>query len=66
MAKNEEKRFLRVYKQSGTANRMEIWQDTVTGVQYLCRQSGYGGGITVLVDREGNPMIGSAVRTEKP
>ena len=30
--------------------------DTETGVQYLFVQNGYGGGLTVLVDRDGKPM----------
>ena len=34
----------------------KILLDTVTGVQYLFVQDGYGGGLTVLVDREGKPM----------
>ena len=31
--------------------------DTNTGVQYLYMQSGYGGGLTVLVDKDGKPLL---------
>ena len=51
----KERRFEKVYTQGlGT---MEIWVDTVTGVNYLYHGSGYGGGLTVLLDREGKPVI---------
>ncbi|MBQ6706710.1 MAG: xylan 1,4-beta-xylosidase [Clostridia bacterium] len=53
----KEKRFEKVYTQGmGT---VEIWVDKETGVQYLCRQSGYAGGMTVLLDRDGKPLIAS-------
>ncbi len=56
----KEKRFEKVYTQGmGT---VEIWVDKETGVQYLCRQSGYAGGMTVLLDRDGKPLI-TSVRT---
>ena len=53
MAKDQ--RFVKVYSQGmGTT---EIWVDKETGVNYLYRSSGYGGGLTVLLDREGKPVI---------
>ena len=36
---------------------IEIWVDKQTGVNYIFRQSGYAGGITPLLDREGKPVI---------
>ena len=36
---------------------MEIWVDKKTGVNYLVTQSGYSGGMTVLVDAQGKPII---------
>ena len=51
-----DKRFVRTYTQ-GTLNSMEIWVDTQTGVNYLFHQSGYGGGLTVLLDRDGKPVV---------
>ena len=57
MAK-QDKRFEKVYSQSGlNTGSMEIWVDRETGVNYLFRASGYGGGLTVLLDREGKPVI---------
>ena len=35
----------------------EIWVDILTGVNYVYHQSGYSGGLTVLVDREGKPIV---------
>ena len=44
-------RFVKIYSQ-GFVGTMEIWV-----VNYLFRQSGYGGGLTVLVDRDGKPVV---------
>ena len=55
----KDKRFERVYSQSmGT---LEIWIDKQTGVNYLYRQSGYSGGMTVLLDKDGKPIVTSVV-----
>lgn len=59
-----EKRFVRTLSQ-GVFGTMEIWVDTQTGVNYLFRQNGYAGGMTVLLDREGKPVI-SPCRCRKP
>ena len=48
-------RFVKVYSQG--MGSMEIWVDRETGVNYLHRQNGYAGGLTVLLDREGKPVI---------
>ncbi|MBR5514659.1 MAG: xylan 1,4-beta-xylosidase [Clostridia bacterium] len=53
MVKND--RFERIYKQGMCA--LEIWVDRETGVNYLYRQSGYSGGLTVLLDSDGKPVI---------
>lgn len=34
-----------------------ILVDDKTGVMYLFVKSGYGGGLTVMLDAEGNPLI---------
>lgn len=52
----EEKRFERIYGQ-GTLERMEIWVDKETGVNYIYASQGYSGGLTVLLDSEGKPII---------
>ena len=41
----------------GTLNVMEIWVDKETGVNYVFHASGYAGGMTVLLDREGKPVV---------
>ena len=52
--KNE--RFIKVYSQ-GAFTSTEIWVDKETGVNYLYHAAGYSGGLTVLLDREGKPVI---------
>ena len=53
MAKDN--RFEKVYSQG--MGSVEIWVDKETGVNYLYRQSGYSGGLTVLIDADGKPVI---------
>ncbi|MEG0377498.1 MAG: DUF6440 family protein [Eubacterium sp.] len=36
---------------------MEIWVDQDTGVNYMYRRYGNSGGLTVLLDGEGKPVI---------
>ncbi len=50
------KRFEVVYRQ-GTLESTEILVDKETGVNYLFRASGYAGGMTVLLDKDGKPVI---------
>ena len=54
MSKNE--RFEKVYSQ-GTLNVTEIWVDKETGVNYVFQASGSAGGMTPLLDREGQPVV---------
>ncbi len=51
-----DKRFEVVYSQ-GITTATEIWVDRETGVNYLFHKSGYSGGLTPLLDREGKPVI---------
>ena len=51
----KEKRFERVYAE-GMAT-MEIWVDKETGVHYLYHSSGYAGGLTPLLDKDGKPVV---------
>ena len=44
-------------KSTISASWTQIIVDTNTGVQYLYMQSGYGGGLTVLVDKDGKPLL---------
>ena len=49
-------RFVKVYSQ-GKLTPIEIWVDKETGVNYIFHQSGYAGGMTVLLDKDGKPVI---------
>ena len=52
----DNKRFEKTYSQ-GTMYSMEIWVDKETGVNYLFHQCGHSGGLTVLLDKDGKPVI---------
>ena len=52
---SKEKRFEKVYSQD--LGSVSIFVDKETGVNYLFTQSGYAGGLTPLLDREGKPVI---------
>ena len=54
MGKND--RFEKLYSQ-GTMNVMEIWVDRETDVNYIFHASGYAGGMTPLLDRDGKPIV---------
>ncbi len=56
MADND-KRFVKTHSDGVFGNGFEIWVDTETGVNYVWRATGYSGGLTVLLDREGKPVI---------
>ncbi len=51
----KDKRFKKVYSQG--AGSVEILVDKETGVNYLFRASGYAGGLTVLLDKDGKPIV---------
>lgn len=36
-----------------------VYVDTVTGINYLFLVNGYAGGLTPLLDRNGNPVVSS-------
>ena len=55
---NNDNRFVKIYKEGALGgNGFEIWVDQQTGVNYVWRESGYAGGLTVLLDRDGKPVI---------
>lgn len=58
MAKKED-RFVKTVVDSGglSDNYMAIYVDKKTGVNYLFSASGYAGGMCVLVDRDGKPIV---------
>ena len=51
-----EKRFVKIYSE-GAFGSNEIWVDRETGVNYLFHASGYAGGLTVLLNRDGTPVV---------
>ena len=60
MAK-EEKRFVKIWSE-GAFGSNEIWVDKKTGVNYLFQASGYAGGLTPLLNRDGTPVVTSVPR----
>ena len=54
----QEKRFIKVYS-DGAFGSNEIWVDKQTGVNYLFHASGYAGGLTPLLNRDGTPVVTS-------
>lgn len=62
MAKKEE-RFVNIYSQ-GTLSSVQILVDKETGVNYLFATSGYAGGLTVLLNRDGTPVVTPIPRSE--
>ena len=49
-------RFKKIYSQ-GTINVVEIWVDTETGVNYVFHKNGNAAGLTVLLDKDGKPVV---------
>ena len=54
MAKKEE-RFVKVYAENMGTEMILV--DKKTGVNYLFVQSGYAGGLTVLLNADGKPIV---------
>ncbi|MCL2135259.1 MAG: DUF6440 family protein [Candidatus Bathyarchaeota archaeon] len=59
MVKN---RFV-VSNKEGTFTGTRVITDSETGVQYLFVFDGYAGGLTVLVDRAGKPLVAQVHKT---
>lgn len=59
MAENKD-RFVCVYKQ-GLMAESKILVDKLTGVHYLFHAVGHSGGMTVLLDENGKPVIDKSV-----
>ncbi len=51
----EKKRFEKIYSQG--AGSVKILIDKETGVNYLFCSSGYAGGLTALLDKDGKPIV---------
>lgn len=59
MAKKD-KRFRKIHTENGFGEACMVLQDTETGVNYLFVQSGYAGGLTPLLNRDGSPVVTNA------
>lgn len=57
MKPNKDKRFVVKHTQGGFSLSQYVLVDKQTGVNYLYVHSGYSGGLTVLVDAMGNPIV---------
>ena len=51
------KRFKILHKESVSMIAFSIFQDTETGVNYIYTDSGVGGGLTALLDKDGKPVV---------
>lgn len=54
---SSEKRFETVYEQKSLAEVTRILRDRETGVCYLHTWSGASGGLVVLVNADGSPVV---------
>ena len=57
MAKKKDARFTKVLEEGCLLGGSEVWVDAQTGVQYLYHCAGNSGGMTLLVDAEGKPLL---------
>ena len=58
MAKpKKSKRFVITEQQGGFTTNQYVLVDRETGVNYLYVNSGYSGGLTVMLDATGNPIV---------
>ena len=53
---NMTERFVKTYSQ-GCIDVIEIWVDTVTGVNYVFHRNGNAAGFTPLLDKGGIPIV---------
>ena len=63
----KEDRFIKTVVDSGgfTDNYMAIYVDKKTGVNYLFSSCGNAGGMCVLADRDGRPIVTTVPREEE-
>lgn len=40
-----------------SGSRMSIYKEDVTDVMYVCYHAGYKGGLTVMLDADGTPLL---------
>ena len=55
---NHNDRFIKTYTQGNSFTQIvQVWVDKKTGVNYVFMQSGYGGGLSPLLNADGKPVI---------
>ena len=59
----KEQRFEEIYSQGTLAETTEIWVDKETGINYLYHRSGYSGGMTPLLDKDGKPVVSPIINS---
>ncbi len=57
MKPKKDRRFIVTHTQGGFSLSQYVLVDKQTGVNYLYVHSGYSGGLTVLMDAMGNPIV---------
>ena len=59
MAEKKDKRFIKVSYDGGgfSGPSTTVLVDKETGVNYLFAANGYAGGLTVLLNRDGTPVV---------
>lgn len=55
----EDKRFIKIFKEGSLTESIQILLDTETGVNYIYLRSGYGIGLTPLLDSDGKVVVSS-------
>ena len=64
MAKDND-RFVRLCSEGNSFDTIrQLWVDRMTGVTYVFFQSGYAGGLTPLLNAQGNPVRSPIPRDE--
>ena len=57
----DDKRFVVTESESYFLSEIKVIVDRVTGVNYMFVHDGYAGGLTVMLDEEGNPLVSEFV-----
>ncbi|MDR0915787.1 MAG: DUF6440 family protein [Oscillospiraceae bacterium] len=59
------KRFEVVHKETTALSSVLVYRDRNTGVNYLFIEQGYAGGLTVLLDPDGKPVVTAEAEVTK-
>ena len=57
MAKQENRFEVTFVQKITLGSTIEVWVDKETGVNYIYRRDGYSGGLTVMLDADGKPVV---------